>query len=65
MASPTRTIEFDAKGSEWPIQNVTVYNDQAEIVRTLEFKPEEPGPLELRLKGLPRSFQSESVRAEV
>jgi len=53
------------KDAQWSINKVTVYNDRAEIRRSLQYEAVGPGIAELKLKGLPNHLQADSVRASV
>eukprot|EP00924_Labyrinthula_sp_SR-Ha-C_P002498 maker-scaffold_16-snap-gene-6.33-mRNA-1 protein AED:0.06 eAED:0.06 QI:0/0.5/0/1/1/1/3/0/597 len=56
---------FIAKKGDWPIKSVTVYEDQAEICRVLEFAPKTSGQFALKLEGLTNLINFDSVRAEI
>lgn len=63
----TNPIEavYDTAAQDWLIENVTVFDSSAEIVRKLDFHPEVPGVYAIRLDGLPQKIRSNSLRAEV
>lgn len=68
MSVTTTTVkeyEYDTEAGEWPITHATVYDDQAEVTRTLTFIPTSAGPTFLKLKGLPIKMNTSSVRADV
>ena len=56
---------FSADAAEWPIRNVTVYTNQAEVQRSLSFRPETEGTYSLKLRGLPNTINQNSIRADI
>ncbi|KAG5177473.1 hypothetical protein JKP88DRAFT_347016 [Tribonema minus] len=53
------------KIADAPISKVTVYkSDRAEVTRQVHFEPDEPGIYELKVRGLPHTTESDSVRLE-
>jgi len=62
MATSSLVLNAD---EDWPIKEVTVYEDQAQVTRVFDFKPKENGTLELKLEGLSDLVDSTSVRVEV
>eukprot|EP00924_Labyrinthula_sp_SR-Ha-C_P016730 maker-scaffold_6-snap-gene-13.5-mRNA-1 protein AED:0.00 eAED:0.00 QI:284/1/1/1/1/1/2/195/611 len=58
-------VIFLAKNGDWPIRSVTVYEDQAEVCRVLEYVPDSSGQIDLKLEGLTSKINFDSVRAEV
>lgn len=57
-------VELDSD-CQWPIKDVTVYEDRAQVVRILDYKASDSGEVELKLINLPTTLYENSVRAEV
>eukprot|EP00727_Mastigamoeba_balamuthi_P003623 m51a1_g13258 hypothetical protein (392) ;mRNA; r:13-3490 len=58
-STATTTISLLAK--DCPVCSVTVFNDRAEVVRTVSVDAQQPGTYEVRLRGLTQRVEEESV----
>eukprot|EP00727_Mastigamoeba_balamuthi_P000799 m51a1_g10716 hypothetical protein (565) ;mRNA; r:214864-218789 len=58
-STATTTISLLAK--DCPVSSVTVFNDRAEVVRTVSVDAQQPGTYEVRLRGLTQRVEEESV----